>query len=230
MTAFDEVQGSFQPVALRSRDALQRAGWRVLDMLIAATLLVLLLPMLVLVAAAIRLDSRGGALFRQRRLGLDMEPFTVNKFRTMRKDCASKPHEEYVARLVSGAEGANGTDAASLYKLVHDERVTRLGGFLRKWSIDELPQLWNVLRGDMSLVGPRPAISYELDHYEPGWYERFSVKPGITGLWQVSGRSELSFRDMVRLDLEYASTWSLGLNVRILTKTAWVVVRRRGAV
>ena len=116
-----------------------------------------------------------------------------------------------------------------LYKLGGDDRVTGVGRFLRRWSIDELPQLYNVLTGDMSLVGPRPAIPYEIDHYEQHWHRRFSVKPGMTGLWQVSGRNELDFADMMRLDVAYAETWGLRQNLLILARTAWVVVQGRGA-
>ena len=203
---------------------------RVLDVLLAAVLLVLLLPLLVAVALAIRLDSPGPMLYRQLRVGLGMRRFTLHKFRTMRPDADSQTHHDYVAGLIKGEAEAVSRSDGPLYKLAHDMRITRVGRFLRRWSLDELPQLFNVLRGEMSLVGPRPAIPYELDHYERSWYRRFSVKPGLTGLWQVSGRNKLTFHDMVRLDIEYAETWGLRLNVLILAKTPWVVVRGRGAV
>ena len=203
---------------------------RVLDVLIAAVLLALLLPLFVAVALAIRLDSPGPMLYRQVRVGVGMRRFTLHKFRTMRPEADSQPHHDYVAGLIRGEAETVSRSHGSLYKLAHDERITPVGRFLRRWSLDELPQLFNVLRGEMSLVGPRPAIPYELDHYERSWYRRFSVKPGLTGLWQVSGRNELTFHDMVRLDIEYAETWSFRLNVLILAKTPWVVVRGRGAV
>jgi lipopolysaccharide/colanic/teichoic acid biosynthesis glycosyltransferase len=203
--------------------------WRVADVAGAAVGLVVLLPILVIVALAVKLDSPGPVLFRQRRVGLREQPFTVNKFRTMRSGAASQPHREYISGMIHGDAQSSTRRASQLYKVVDDDRVTRVGRVLRRWSLDELPQLWNVLWGEMSLVGPRPAIPYELDHYERDWYGRFSVKPGMTGLWQVSGRSELTFREMIRLDLVYASTWSLWLNVRILAKTAVVVLRGRGA-
>jgi lipopolysaccharide/colanic/teichoic acid biosynthesis glycosyltransferase len=203
---------------------------RVLDVLLAAVLLVLLLPLFVAVALAIRLDSPGPMLYRQLRVGLGMRRFTLHKFRTMRPDADSQPHHDYVVGLIRGQAEAVSGSHGSLYKLAHDERITPVGRFLRRWSLDELPQLFDVLRGEMSLVGPRPAIPYELDHYERSWYRRFSVKPGLTGLWQVSGRNKLTFHDMVRLDIEYAETWCLRLNVLILAKTPWVVVRGRGAV
>jgi lipopolysaccharide/colanic/teichoic acid biosynthesis glycosyltransferase len=214
-----------QPRALRGAAASIRA----LDLVVAVLLLVLLLPAFLVVALAIKLDSPGPVLFRQRRLGLGMRYVTVNKFRTMRRDAATQPHRDYIRQLISGdAEAAQG-ETGVLYKLADDDRITRVGRFLRRWSIDELPQLWNVLRGEMSLVGPRPAISYEVDGYERHWYGRFAVKPGMTGLWQVSGRSELGFRDMMRLDVDYAESCSLWLNLRILAKTAWVVLHGRGA-
>lgn len=202
---------------------------RALDFVAAAVLLVLLVPAFIAIALAIKLDSRGPVLFRQSRVGAGMRRFTLNKFRTMRTDAGAESHQDYVIGLITGeAERANGA-GRTLYKLQHDERITTVGRFLRRWSIDELPQLYNVLTGDMSLVGPRPAIPYEVDHYERHWYRRFSVKPGMTGLWQVSGRNELTFRDMMRLDVAYAATWCLRVNLVILAKTGWVVVRGRGA-
>jgi lipopolysaccharide/colanic/teichoic acid biosynthesis glycosyltransferase len=170
-------------------------------------------------------------LFRQRRLGRNMRPFTVLKFRTMRADADSAVHREYVRQLIGTQpakqlpeEHANG----GLFKLAVDDRITRVGRFLRSWSLDEVPQLWNVLRGEMSLVGPRPVIEYEVEQY-PDWYlRRFAVKPGLTGLWQVSGRNELSYEDMVRFDIEYAERRSLWLDLRILARTALVVMRRQG--
>jgi lipopolysaccharide/colanic/teichoic acid biosynthesis glycosyltransferase len=202
---------------------------RALDVGIAGLVLVVLLPALLVVALVVRLGSPGPAIFRQRRLGLGARPFTVNKFRTMYAETSNEPHREYVVGLISGAQGAASQGDRQLYKLAADPRVTRLGGFLRRWSIDELPQLWNVLRGEMSLVGPRPALPYEVEHYASEWFQRFEVKPGLTGLWQVSGRSELSFTDMLRLDCDYARRRSLWMNVCILAKTARVVFDGKGA-
>jgi lipopolysaccharide/colanic/teichoic acid biosynthesis glycosyltransferase len=165
-------------------------------------------------------------LFRQRRLGRNMRPFTVLKFRTMKADADSAVHREYVRSLI----GADPEQHArgELYKLAVDPRVTPVGRFLRSWSIDEVPQLWNVLRGDMSLVGPRPVIEYEVEQY-PEWYlRRFAVKPGMTGLWQVSGRNERTYEEMVRFDVEYAERRSLWMDLRILARTALVVMRRQG--
>jgi lipopolysaccharide/colanic/teichoic acid biosynthesis glycosyltransferase len=134
-----------------------------------------------------------------------------------------EPHEDLL-----GGEGA-GEDAPPLYKMIGDPRVTRVGKLLRRSSFDELPQLWNVLRGDMSLVGPRPPIRYEVEHYPPEWHGRFAVKPGITGLWQVNGRSSVTVAEMIRLDIEYAHRRSVWLNMRILIRTVPAVLSRRGA-
>jgi lipopolysaccharide/colanic/teichoic acid biosynthesis glycosyltransferase len=202
---------------------------RALDVVVAGLLLVVLLPALVIVALIVRLDSPGPAVFRQRRLGLGARPFTLNKFRTMHAETSDEPHREYVVGLISGSGGAAGQGDFPLYKLCADPRVTRLGSFLRRWSIDELPQLWNVLRGEMSLVGPRPALPYEVEHYASEWFRRFQVKPGLTGLWQVSGRSQLSFTDMLNLDCDYAHRRSLWLNLHILVKTVRVVLDGKGA-
>jgi lipopolysaccharide/colanic/teichoic acid biosynthesis glycosyltransferase len=224
---------AFSEATVRRAEGIAGRGsallWRALDVLIAAALLLLLLPVLVCAAVVIRLDSPGPALFRQRRLGIGTQPFTMHKFRTMHRDAESESHRDYVSRLITGTAEAFERADGPLYKLADDDRVTRVGRLLRRWSIDELPQLWDVLRGEMSLVGPRPAIPYELAHYEPDWYRRFSVRPGITGLWQVSGRSRLTFSEMVSLDIAYAENRSLWLNLRILAKTVPVVLLGKGA-
>jgi lipopolysaccharide/colanic/teichoic acid biosynthesis glycosyltransferase len=192
-------------------------------------LLIVLLPLFALIAVAIRLDSPGPVLFRQRRCGLGFAQFTMNKFRTMRCGAVAEPHRAYVLGLIRG-DLDQGGGTGRLYKLEVDDRVTRVGRLLRRFSLDELPQLINVLLGDMSLVGPRPPIPYEVENYPPEWLGRLAVKPGLTGLWQVSGRNELNYDEMVRLDLEYVVRQSLWLNVQILAKTFWVVLRGRGAV
>jgi len=199
---------------------------RALDVSVAGTVLLVMVPVIALAAIAVRLSSPGPVLFRQRRLGRHMEPFTVLKFRTMRADADSALHRDYVRSLIGTQPPENAPD--NLYKLVIDPRVTRVGRFLRSWSLDEVPQLWNVLRGEMSLVGPRPVIEYEVEQY-PDWYlRRFAVKPGLTGLWQVSGRNEKTYEEMVRFDIEYAERRSLWLDLRILARTALVVMRRQG--
>jgi lipopolysaccharide/colanic/teichoic acid biosynthesis glycosyltransferase len=202
---------------------------RALDIVVAAALLVGLLPLFVVIAASIRVDSPGRVVFRQQRIGRRRKPFTVNKFRTMRVDVDHDTHRTFVLRLINADGEVARTAERPFFKMSEDERVTRVGRFLRKSSLDELPQVWNVLRGDMSLVGPRPPISYEVEHYPPHWFARFAVKPGMTGLWQVSGRSELALEEMIRLDVEYARRRSLWLNLRILARTIPAVVFGRGA-
>jgi len=200
-------------------------GRRLLDLVIATVALLVCLPVIALIALIVVASSPGPVLFRQRRLGRNRRPFTVLKFRTMWVDADSAPHREYVRTLLagSGCEPREG-----LYKLAVDDRVTRVGRFLRSWSLDELPQLFNVLRGDMSLVGPRPVIPYEAELYPDDYMGRFAVKPGLTGLWQVSGRNERTYEEMVRFDVEYAERRSLALDALILIKTVWVVLRRKG--
>ena len=211
------------------------AACRALDIAVSAVLLLVLVPIFVGLAIAIRLDSRGRVIYRQRRIGRDLAPFMVNKFRTMRSGVGHETHREFVIGLIAAeqqaqAEAQPAADAEpNFFKMAHDDRVTRVGRFLRKSSLDELPQLWNVLRGDMSLVGPRPPIPYEVEHYPPHWFDRFAVKPGMTGLWQVSGRSQLGLEEMIALDVEYARTRSFWVNVKILARTVPVVFAGRGA-
>jgi lipopolysaccharide/colanic/teichoic acid biosynthesis glycosyltransferase len=200
---------------------------RAADIVVGTGLVLLLSPVLLLVALAIRLDSRGPALFRQRRVGHEEREFTLLKFRSMRVDADPRGHREYVTSLIQGSTADGGRE--NLYKLAVDDRITPVGRWVRRWSLDELPQLFNVIAGHMTLVGPRPAIPYEVAEY-PSWYlQRFSVKPGLTGLWQVSGRSERTYEEMVRLDVEYARDRTLLLDLSILAKTPWVVVGRKGA-
>jgi len=146
----------------------------------------------------------------------------------MHSGAGHETHRQYVIGLIEGQSDTPETES-NFFKMANDERVTRVGRFLRKSSLDELPQLWNVLRGDMSLVGPRPPIPYEVEHYPPHWFDRFAVKPGMTGLWQVSGRSELGLEEMVALDVEYARSRSLWLNLKILARTVPAVFAGRGA-
>jgi lipopolysaccharide/colanic/teichoic acid biosynthesis glycosyltransferase len=200
---------------------------RTIDLGVASLALVLLSPLLVGLAIAIRLNSPGPALFRQRRVGHGLREFTVFKFRSMRSGADPRGHREYVTALIEG-KAANG-GRKDLYKLAVDDRITPVGRWIRKWSLDELPQLLNVIAGDMSLVGPRPAIPYEVENY-PSWYlKRFAVKPGLTGLWQVSGRNERTYEEMVRLDIDYAERRSLALDLSILARTPLTVVARKGA-
>lgn len=201
---------------------------RALDIVGSAALLILLSPLLALIAILVRLDSPGSPIFRQRRVGRDTVPFTVNKFRTMHDGVPHDRHREYVLGLIAGEQREHTTPGPK-FKMTGDARVTRFGRALRRSSLDELPQLWNVLRGEMSLVGPRPAIPYEVEHYPPHWFARFAVKPGVTGLWQVNGRSTVTLEEMVRLDVEYAQRRSLWLNIAILLRTVPAVLSGRGA-
>ena len=198
---------------------------RLLDLLVATTALLVLAPLMAAIALAIRAESRGPVIFRQRRLGQGLRPFTVLKFRTMRHEADAAVHRNYVHSLIDRPEGA---ERGQLYKLSVDSRITRVGRFLRSWSLDELPQLVNVLRGEMALVGPRPVIPYEVERYPERYLPRFAVKPGLTGLWQVSGRNERTYEEMVRFDIEYARQASLLLDLRILAKTVPVVFGRQG--
>jgi lipopolysaccharide/colanic/teichoic acid biosynthesis glycosyltransferase len=204
-----------------------RVARRALDLLIAGVGVVLAAPVMLVVVLAVRLDSPGPALFRQRRIGRDRREFTVLKFRSMRAAADSAPHRRYVSQLI-GRSGGERSEDGGLYKLAVDDRITRVGRILRKTSLDELPQLFNVLRGEMSLVGPRPVIAYEVEQYPQWYHRRFAVRPGLTGLWQVSGRNQRTYEEMVQLDIEYAEHQSLRLDVKILVKTIWVVLSGRG--
>jgi lipopolysaccharide/colanic/teichoic acid biosynthesis glycosyltransferase len=205
----------------------QALARRTVDVAVALLVLVLLSPLLIGLAIAIRLGSPGPALFRQHRVGYGQREFTLFKFRSMRADADPRGHREYVTALIKGQQADGGRE--NLYKLAVDDRITPVGRWIRKWSLDELPQLLNVISGEMALVGPRPAIAYEVEEY-PSWYlKRFAVKPGMTGLWQVSGRNERTYEEMVRLDIEYAERRSLLLDLSILARTPLTVVARRGA-
>jgi exopolysaccharide biosynthesis polyprenyl glycosylphosphotransferase len=204
---------------------------RGLDIAGAIVALLLLSPLMLVTAIAVALSSPGPVIFRQIRLGRRGVPFVFYKFRSMYCNADDRIHREYVARLIAGAEGANqGEPGKPLYKLKSDPRVTPVGRFIRKTSLDELPQLFSVLKGDMSLVGPRPPLPYEVERYQ-SWHLRriLEVSPGITGLWQVEGRSKTSFDEMVRLDLRYIRNRSLRLDLEILFKTVKVVFKCDGA-
>ncbi len=211
--------------AARARHLFVQGARRTLDILIAGTLLLVLSPLLLLVALAVRVDSGGPSLFRQRRVGRGLREFTMFKFRTMQSGADTTPHREYVQALIGDERGP---ERGRLYKLSVDSRVTRVGRVLRSWSLDELPQLINVLLGQMALVGPRPVIPYEVEKYPQAYLSRFDVKPGLTGLWQVSGRNQRTYEEMVDFDVQYAREASLLLDLRILVKTVPVVLGRQG--
>jgi lipopolysaccharide/colanic/teichoic acid biosynthesis glycosyltransferase len=196
----------------------QVAVKRALDIVLASVLIVIAAPLLLLLCCLVRTTSAGPALFRQERLGRDMRPFTMLKLRSMRVGIDDRLHRAYVKGMLAAEQHAPALDGA-LYKLANDPRVTPLGGWLRRTSLDELPQLINVLRGDMSLVGPRPMLPWEAQLLAAPYLPRFGVRPGITGLWQVSGRSRLSMRTALELDVEYARRRSVLFDLSILART-----------
>ena len=220
---------------LTQRDAakkVSRVMKRGMDVLGSAMALILLSPCFLVIAAAIRASSPGPIFFRQQRLGQYGVPFTFLKFRSMHVHSDSQPHREFVKRYIGGSVNSSMMESKAHlpYKITDDPRVTRIGRVLRRTSLDELPQFLNVLRGEMSLVGPRPPIPYEIEAYDI-WHRRrlMEVRPGITGLWQVKGRSKVCFDDMVRLDLEYARMWSVRLDLKILLQTPRAVLFGGGA-
>jgi len=205
---------------------------RIMDIVGSALALLLFSPILLAIAIAIKLTSKGPIFFRQKRVGQYGGQFVFLKFRSMKVNNDASVHKAYVKQLIAGSaqsQPGNG-NGNGVYKLTKDTRITRVGGFLRRSSLDELPQFINVLRGEMSLVGPRPAIAYEVEAYDI-WHRRrvLEAKPGITGLWQVNGRSRIKFDDMVRLDLRYAKTWSPWMDLKILLRTPVAVVFGDGA-
>lgn len=198
---------------------------RALDLVIVViALLVLAIPML-LIGLAVRLTSPGPALYRQQRIGRGGQPFTMYKFRTMRVGCSDAQHRGLIARELRGED----TSVGGSWKIDQDPRVTPLGAFLRRTSIDELPQLINVLLGQMSLVGPRPCLDWEAEMFPARFAERFDVLPGLTGLWQVSGRSTMGTLEMLELDLAYVRSWSFWTDLVILLRTVPALLRGQGA-
>lgn len=205
---------------------------RLIDIAGSLAGLILCLPVFLVIAVAIKLTSKGPVLFRQVRLGQCGRKFTFLKFRSMYANNDPRIHQEYVTRFIVGASGTEQTagNHQNIYKLTTDPRITPVGRFLRNTSLDELPQFLNVLLGHMSLVGPRPPVTYEYERYDL-WHKQrlLAVKPGITGLWQVDGRSRVKFDEMVRLDIRYARSWSLWLDIKILLQTPRAVVSGSGA-
>jgi len=206
-----------------------RGTKRISDIIIASLTLALLSPFCLLIALLIRFDSKGPVFYAQERVGMDGRIFVVYKFRTMRVDTDSEIHREYQRKFIAGHAEANVGDAKKpAYKLRDDPRITRVGRILRRLSLDEVPQLFNVLRADMSVVGPRPPIPYEVEAYELRHRKRLDMKPGLTGLWQVSGRNRLPFEEMVKLDLFYIENWSLLFDLKIILRTVLVMLRGDG--
>ncbi|SRR6266496_2970333 len=226
-TEIDQV-GSLPMVTL-FRSPLSRAA-RVIkrgsDLIIASLTLAVLAPLWLAIALLIKLDSRGPIFYKQERVGMDGRIFLFYKFRTMRAGVDDSKHRDFQRKYIKGQPDSNqGDEQRPAYKLLADERVTRLGRMLRRSSLDELPQLFNVLRGDMSVVGPRPPIPYEVESYDLWHRKRLDMKPGITGLWQVSGRNRLPFDEMVRMDLYYIENWSLLFDLKIILQTLPVMWR-----
>jgi len=203
--------------------------YRLFDVMIAAGALLVAMPVLAIVAVALRLETPGPMIFRQQRLGMGKRPFTVYKLRTMCAEADPTVHREYVRQLVDGKERQQSDGGQNLYKLVADDRITRVGRVLRRLSLDEIPQLYNVLRGEMSIVGPRPVISYEAEIYPPAYDRRFQVRPGLTGLWQVSGRSTRTYHQMVMMDIEWVEQRSLRLYLSIVARTPRALLGRTAA-
>lgn len=202
---------------------------RTFDLVVATLAILLLLPFWLLIALFIKLDSRGPVFYTQERVGMDGRLFLLYKFRTMRADADPSIHKEYQRAFIAGHAEANlGDDQKPTYKLLLDPRVTRVGKWLRRSSLDEVPQLLNVIMSDMSIVGPRPPIPYEVEAYKLWHRKRLDMKPGLTGLWQVSGRNRLSFEEMVRLDVYYIENWSVLLDLKIILRTVFVMLGGQG--
>jgi lipopolysaccharide/colanic/teichoic acid biosynthesis glycosyltransferase len=244
MTESTMYLGTRIPGATVETKSLYYAAKRVMDVSLVVLSLVFIAPLILVVAAAIKLDSRGPIIYKQTRIGArrvrdgdrtewQIVPFTFFKFRSMRVDADSRLHKAYVQAYMAGNSAEmrriRGDDDDGTYKMTHDPRVTRIGRFLRKSSLDELPQLWNVLRGDMSLVGPRPPLEYEIEKYRANQLVRLAAPGGITGLWQVSGRASTTFQEMIELDLHYVSQQSILLDFKILFMTPMAAISQKGA-
>jgi len=228
----ERIYDCIQDLSSRDKDRnLKLRLKRAIDIAGSLFLLTVLAPLFAIIAIGVKFGSAGPVLFRQARVGQRGKPFTFLKFRSMAEASDPAPHEDYVRQFIRGTAARNLNEKGeAVFKLTQDPRVTPFGKFLRKTSLDELPQLWNVLRGDMSLVGPRPPIPYEVECYD-AWHQRrvLELKPGITGLWQVTARSQAGFDEMVRLDLQYSQRWSLWLDLKILLLTPSAVFKGGGA-
>jgi undecaprenyl-phosphate galactose phosphotransferase len=199
-----------------------------LDALATLPIFLLQLPIFLAIAAAIKLTSKGPVFYRATAIGKNGQPFTMFKFRSMRQDSDHTVHKQYVTRMIKGELTSDG-DSKKVLKITDDDRVTSIGRIIRRYSLDELPQLINVLKGDMSLIGPRPCLPYEYEAYDDWHKKRTAIRPGISGLWQVTGRSEVSFEDMLLLDLYYVYNRSVVLDMSILFETLFVVLQKKGA-
>jgi len=204
----------------------QRAVKRGMDVLVSILLLLITWPFWVVLAIMIKMESRGPIFLKQERVGMDGNVFSMIKFRSMIDGVDDQAHRDLMAKTINGEDANQGTPDSPIYgKVKDDPRLTKIGSWMRRYSVDELPQIFNVLKGEMSIVGPRPPIAYEVRHYKDWHRTRFHVRPGITGLWQVSGRNRLHFEEMVRLDVFYIENWSPWLDVKIMLKTLPVMLR-----
>jgi lipopolysaccharide/colanic/teichoic acid biosynthesis glycosyltransferase len=215
----------------RQWGVLARGLRRTMDIFVACVGIIIAAPLLLFIGVLIRLSSPGPLLFRQQRVGRDGQMFTMLKFRTMHMGADDEPHRTYMKEYVRGSMRTpqSEAEASPIFKLTNDNRIFRFGSFLRRWSLDELPQLLNVLSGDMSLVGPRPSVYYELEDYQPWHRERLKVRPGLTGMWQIYGRGRTTFDEMVRLDIRYIRRQSIALDLKLLLLTGPAVFGKAGA-
>jgi len=203
---------------------------RTIDIVVSLIVFVLGFPFFLAIALFIKVTSRGPVFYRQRRIGENGRSFVMYKFRTMREGIDDSVHREFTQNFIRGTSSHSALDDSGMkiYKLTDDLRVTGVGGFLRKVSLDELPQFINILRGEMTMVGPRPPLPYEYECYEEWHKQRVTVKPGLTGLWQVQGRSSVPFDQMVRLDIHYIENWSLLMDIKIMLRTIPVMLAGTG--
>ncbi len=201
---------------------------RLFDIVVSSMMLLLVGPLMILIALLVKRSSSGPVFFVQERLGRDGTPFKFYKFRSMKHNSDDTIHRQFAAMFINGDNDTDDNTGEQVFKMKRDPRITAIGAFLRKTSLDELPQLFNIISGEMSLVGPRPPIAYEIENYQPWHMERLKAVPGLTGLWQVSGRSSVSFDEMVRLDIRYINEWSLWRDLVIILKTVPVVLKGTG--
>ncbi len=229
--ATTEELGGMLLVSLREppMSVLDRIAKRIFDLVASILGLIILSPLMLIVTVAIKLDSPGPVIFKQIRVGKKGRPFTFYKFRSMYHNCDDSVHREYYRQLIARQGAAGEVEKGPVFKMTNDRRVTRVGRFLRQSSLDELPQLFNVIKGDMSLVGPRPPIPYEVARYKEWHRRRLEALPGITGIWQVKGRSRVPFDEMVRMDIEYIEKRSFWLDLLVILRTPWAVLSGKGA-
>jgi lipopolysaccharide/colanic/teichoic acid biosynthesis glycosyltransferase len=217
--AYTQTEAKGSEVSLVAGSALKRA----MDVVLSLVSLVVLLPLLAAIAIAIKIDSPGPVLFKQVRLGRGQKPFTMYKFRSMAVDSGDELHRESVKRTAESKRREIG-----VFKSLEDPRVTIVGRFIRTWNLDELPNLLNVLRGEMSIVGPRPALDYELPYYKDWFFRRFAVRPGLTGLWQVKRADAEDFDEMIRMDVDYTEQMSVWLDLKLIALTIPSIIREKG--